>query len=1121
MQPEHDVVGEILAAMAKKPERKAPPQAPQREVEAQRREHMRPTKEKVFPDPITEKLKILLMPSKKKGLPRTEIECSIGTYSQDRRGSVFHPGMTSLSAFEHAKKVLSDLVENKELELQTYDSLVEMMDYNDAPEALRWVRRITTLDVVDQPPRYEKKFRSRDFTIDNPVWGYRITSSTEEEVGISPEDEARFIPNVSRRIRRYAYRVISTNSEYYGVRFDLSAVEESHRHRPGSEEREEGREDSWTISKYEAEVERIEASISVKSFEAACLYLMSLSQGLDRVGDEDSLVTLEEKRRIVAGHNQLLSERSQQEQRKPNPYRLMTGYWNKPKNIKINSLVNPLFNAAVTVKLNGVRKFLYITTAGTYLVFAPYDITRVGDGIEEYAGSLVDGEYLEQEKTFYAFDIVAYNGNDVRSRDLLSRYDLVTKIGQLKDGAKLSIKIAVKEYFGPGFKNNAVPDGGYTDDKKGDVIYANATKAYEIFASDRKRYDGIIFQPYIFYRNNYTYKWKPVEELTIDFLVEKEFDGLGFPDTDMYWLVVSGSSEGGRGSPRDLIFNGSREHPITGGAKMIVPGGRFRDSYVSGRIIECRYNYEKSSFEPLRYREDRDRPNNVVTASDVWNDIQEPLTEETITGNSAIIMRRFHNMVKKTLISHTLKPGEVVLDIGPGRGGDLKKWKDAKLGKVYGVEPNEDNRNIMLERLDTFVGAPPVILIPTGIEDTEAVAKAIGTTKIDAITAFFSLTFLSQSEETFKGLINSIDRFLPENGLFFGAVFDGSRVRKILEEARVQQKTPDDDIVEYDPSHKVGDEVFRTFSIAQISKMDERVYGRKIEVSLNDPNSMVKKVEGDVIGAQTEFLFYFDHFANELAKKGIVLKDSYYLDKDVPLSISPYEDKTFESKQIFSLLPPDSKVFSSLNRVFVFERKKRVVRLALPPAEVDHLKSFAAGSSLYDDKLYYIGVPLNPNNFLHAVFRAFSKEYYALDSDGREKFVTKFRLSLAKKITMESFLKLKVSQVLVRESKARVGSDKAEDDAFKRFKLKLLTKTDWVGRELIGDLVASTQGYNIVSLTPDARVIGASPSADGVKTIVLLEIDGTYSQTVVSFPLKEKPKMVFKKGDKLLDKLLP
>jgi hypothetical protein len=55
-------------------------------------------------------------------------------------------------------------------------------------------------------------------------------------------------------------------------------------------------------------------------------------------------------------------------------------------------------------------------------------------------------------------------------------------------------------------------------------------------------------------------------------------------------------------------------------------------------------------------------------------------------------MRDFHNLfVKRKLIMSVARPGQTLIDLAVGKGGDLPKWTAAKLGFVFGIDYSKDN----------------------------------------------------------------------------------------------------------------------------------------------------------------------------------------------------------------------------------------------------------------------------------------------------------------------------------------------------------------------------------------------------------------------------------------------
>ena len=109
--------------------------------------------------------------------------------------------------------------------------------------------------------------------------------------------------------------------------------------------------------------------------------------------------------------------------------------------------------------------------------------------------------------------------------------------------------------------------------------------------------------------------------------------------------------------------------------------------------------------EPLRIRDDKTKPQYFTIANNIWNTINEPVTESMIRGNLDFDeltvdttndmyyvdtkfaedkpIRSFHNYIKSKLISRVGSSRDLgkhinVVDLSCGRGGDNRKYLSLK-----------------------------------------------------------------------------------------------------------------------------------------------------------------------------------------------------------------------------------------------------------------------------------------------------------------------------------------------------------------------------------------------------------------------------------------------------------
>lgn len=982
-----------------------------------------------------------------------EIEASLGVFIPGINNKTqFIPGV-SVTQFQSCLNVLKSI---KEFKRTVQNDTVDI-------DGTLNIRKIT---MSSGKVLWQKKNRDRRLNIENRVWGYRISSSTEEILTKTPP---KFTPEIQRQRTRQIFTVNDTSSEFYGVRFDLTQIIEENLGKSGR-----------SSVKYEVEIER-SGKVNVKTFEKAIELITRACQNSLSL---KNMMTMEEREYAINIHNTLFAfdkKSERDDQRSPSPFTLIKDYWNKPVNIKTDDLLNPLSmkSLSVTVKLDGVRRFILVDTKGVYACSPPDDIWKIGDGAGDMAGTLLDSEQYTSKDgsvTFHVFDILFFNGKDVRQERLDSRLKMVT-------AAVSKIKLS----------NASLVAKKFHTDKSFYKMTRLAFEEADGLVDQGIAVDGLIFQPAIYYKNPYTRKWKPASMMTIDF----KLGSTG--KKNEYVLLV-------KDRQADIPFGGSKNNPLPVTAKtIIVPGGISEGIDVDGLVVECKYNFETSSFEILRNREDRGGfPNALRTAADVWDDIMHPLSRETMEGSTLQTMRRLHNLFKDKLLSDNFSKGSVIMDWGSGRGGDLSKWAKHGISKVFVVEPDPENLAILEDRQSKMYGSKPEIVVSKldgellGGQNTEGLLEILNGEEISGLVSFFSLTFFGRDKSYYQGMIDSIDQILRgDKQKFVGIVMDGDRVANSLEKGD-------------------GNVEFPAFQMTSLSKFERDVVkkGRnEISIKITDPDSMVD---------QKEWLFYFNLFEQELSKRGFSVTSQGFIDEDceLPLSLS---GKTYSTKSLFENLPDGGKAFSSLNRYFVFERKTGFVpkKSKTPPKHVKTPEKASPKISpkaspkmpLGVDKLvpakylgeniYRMGVIQDSSSFAHAILRAFDEKYLSSSEKDRKARVEILRKVLGKKMKRKMYdslcsgcvAKAELKGVLyelygkVQKNLTEEDLEEAKDIAYAEFKLNMRNPDEILEGQKTAEIFSTFLKVNIIILDRKGKVLQTTDGKTSYKKTIVVSCD--------------------------------
>jgi SAM-dependent methyltransferase len=247
--------------------------------------------------------------------------------------------------------------------------------------------------------------------------------------------------------------------------------------------------------------------------------------------------------------------------------------------------------------------------------------------------------------------------------------------------------------------------------------------------------------------------------------------------------------------------------------------------------------------------------NSYAVAVDVWHGVQDPITVERLSeplagaavravdGNDAYYvsgverdestsraMREFHNswIKRHHIVSRLAEHGKCksLLDLGCGRGGDVRKWQQAGFAVVVGVDKVADNivnpnggacaralqtyssdaleREVAIAFLIADVGrpldsartyeddesrkiadvlwarVPKENLAPPRLQRLYGLAKA---GSFDAVTCMFAIHYFFETRDALHTFLANVSSALHVGGVFVGTCLDGMEVHRAFVDA--------------------------------------------------------------------------------------------------------------------------------------------------------------------------------------------------------------------------------------------------------------------------------------------------------------------------------------------------
>jgi len=712
------------------------------------------------------------------------------------------------------------------------------------------------------------------------------------------------------------------------------------------------------IRSYEIEIELIDNTISSDKF------IEYINQIYNTLYHPFIIISSNEKNYIINQYNKLNNIYIT----KYTNFNLLVlyRYINKPINFKIKHMYDIIKSNTYTVtnKLDGERKLLYIYNDSLYFIYND-DVRKIyhNKSLNIYNDTVLDGEYYinNDNKEFHIFDIQFFNTKNIGLlKNHLERLDIANKIIKYINNIFNDIIIKIKTF--------------YTIQNIDDFyLYVN-----KIYDTNLYKNDGLIFTPILdIYDNKYTYKYKEPKDLTIDFKIKYISDSID--NVELYYFNLNTKLN----------------------EKLINYNGYTSKKYKNDDIIEFKYCNDNKRFESIKIRSDKLFPNSYPVVMDILTDIQNPIDINTIKGKNLYFMRKYHNQVKKDLLTD-IPNKSIIADIGSGKGGEILKYKEKNF-LVYAIEPNQIYINEFNERMDTL-NYYNIIIINSPGEDYDKIINEINKLnkdiqKADVVVMYFSLTFFFKSKELLLQLYNTINNMLSTSGLFIGTVFDGTKVNELFD----KQNTTE---IKYDFGKLIKN--YKTY---------DTLYNNTINVHFNDT----------IVTNQNEYLVDIQGIIDNF--DDFTLIDTSILDNF--------------NNGIGKLLSKENRELSKLYISFIFKKD-----IKLLTSELYTYDSLSTMFTIFGFKFVRIEMPLDGSCFYHALLYLINNKYQL--SKDKIQFNKNIRKLLSKKFSKKIYNNLGKGELA-----------KSKITTYIKLKQDLLICTKWANFDQIIEYISDIFNVNV------------------------------------------------------------
>ncbi|CUS21302.1 LAQU0S02e10616g1_1 [Lachancea quebecensis] len=160
-----------------------------------------------------------------------------------------------------------------------------------------------------------------------------------------------------------------------------------------------------------------------------------------------------------------------------------------------------------------------------------------------------------------------------------------------------------------------------------------------------------------------------------------------------------------------------------------------------------------------------------------------------------IKLRNFNNAIKYMLIDKFTFPGNVVLEMGCGKGGDLRKYGAAGISQFIGIDISNASIVEAQKRFSSMGNLDYQVILITGDCFGESLGVAVEPFPecrfpCDVVSAQFCLHYAFESEEKARRTLLNVTKSLRIGGYFMGTIPDSEFIRYKLNKIPKEVEKP-------------------------------------------------------------------------------------------------------------------------------------------------------------------------------------------------------------------------------------------------------------------------------------------------------------------------------------------